>query len=44
MGLLTLAHSLFESTEFGSDFLIELIMLVLLFTFFDVLAHFTNRR
>ena len=44
MGLLSLAHTLFESTEFGSDFLIEVMMLMIIFTFFEIVGHFTNTK
>lgn len=42
MSLLELAHSIFGSIEFGSDFLIELTMLMIIFTFFELVAAFTN--
>ena len=40
--LLDIAHKIFSSTEFGSDFLIELVVLMIVFTFFDLVANFTN--
>ncbi len=42
MSLLDLARTIFGSTEFGSDFLIELVMLMIIFSFFELAAAFTN--
>lgn len=42
MRLLDLAKTIFGSVEFGSDFLIELIMLVILLHFIDIVSDMSR--
>ncbi len=39
MSLLDIAHTIFGSTEFGSDFLIELVVFVIMLHFIDVVGN-----
>lgn len=44
MSLLDLAKTIFESEEFGSDFLIELVTLVIILQLFQIVADMAKGK
>ncbi len=44
MSLLDIAHTIFGSSEFGSDFLIELVVLVIILHFIDIVGDLAKGR
>lgn len=44
MSLLDIAHTIFSAQSFGSDFLIELVLLVILLHFIDIVGDLAKGR